>query len=157
MKKVIYYTIWEMVLAVLTIAFVLLMTNVSLYELAEIPNEIIKNGYIFHGLLCVGFPLLLAYLCEKHIKPSKKYPILQGVFVIFGILTISVIFGSFIVFLQDEYERQIFFNDKIIAYFNVRWNLFFEEYLWYVLVFYLFGGIQTLILGVLLGVKNIRK
>lgn len=72
----------------------------------------------------------------------------------FGILTVSVILGSFMFFLQEEYKRQIFFNDKVISSFDVRWSIFFSEYIWYVFVFYLFGGIQTSILGILLGKAN---
>ncbi len=126
----------------------------SLSTLTEIPYQIVKNGVVSELLICIIIPLFLAFMCEKYIQISEKNPILQGILVMFGILTISVVSGSFLFFLQEEYKRQIFFHNKVVSYFDVRWSIFFKEYIWYVIVFYLFGGIQTFILGVLLGKEN---
>ena len=100
------------------------------------------SAILFH----LAIPVLVGFLFSATIiyyigtyidlkRPSKSFCMVIGIFLMFLLLTISVLIGTF--------TLRILFENSIdnFSYLNV------------LLIFYVFGGVQTLFVGLWLGVK----
>ena len=126
--------ILEYVLAFISVSIGIIVTGAdSLSDFSAI---------LFH----LAIPILVGFLSSAaiiyhigtyiHLKrPSKNFCIVIGIFLMFVLLTVSVLMGTF--------TLRILFENSIdhFSYLNV------------LLIFYVLGGVQTLFVGLWLGVK----
>ena len=100
------------------------------------------SAILFH----LAIPVLVGFLFSATIiyyigtyidlkRPSKNFCMVIGIFLMFVLLTISVLMGTFTLRILFENSTDNF------SYLNV------------LLIFYVFGGVQTLFVGLWFGVK----
>ena len=127
--------------AVLIEAFGTLLTFFVLYSLLFNAQEMMMFLDIlwFPGIIAVVAMLATGYILGEFLSASLKprYPLALGVFIMFVLLLIGIVVGVLAFNLSN-------IGDKITK---------IESWISVILVFLLFGGIPTLIVGMVLGKK----
>ena len=133
----------KLLLKVLILEYVLAFISVFIGIIVTGADSFSDFSVIFFHL---AIPALVGFLSSAAIiyyigayidlkRPSKSFCMVIGIFLMFLLLTISVLIGTFT--LRIVFENSI----DNFSYLNV------------LLIFYVFGGVQTLFVGLWLGVK----